>query len=55
MHVYVWEQTVSLIYRTDHWMLTKLGREEVLMALHISRLFDQIRPEVDPGWAKIGQ
>ena len=35
MHVYVWEQTGSLFYRTDQWMLTKLGREEVLRAQHM--------------------
>ena len=35
MHVYVWEQRVSLFYRTDQWMLTKLSREEVLMVLHM--------------------
>ena len=31
MHVYVWEHIVSLYYRTALWMLTKLGRDEVLM------------------------
>ena len=27
--------THSLSYRTDWWMLTKLGRDEVIMALHM--------------------
>ena len=37
-------------------MLTKLGRDEVIMALHVYRLFGQIYPEVDPGQRKkIGQ
>ena len=31
MHVYVWEHIVSLSYRTDRWIFTKLGRDEVLM------------------------
>ena len=35
MHVYVWEHIVSLYYRTAKWMLTKLGRDEVLMARHM--------------------
>ena len=35
MHVYVWEHIVSLSYRTDWWMLTKLGRDEVDMALRM--------------------
>ena len=34
MHVYVLEHIVSLCYRTPLWMFTKLGRDEVLMALH---------------------
>ena len=28
--------THGLSYRTDGWMLTKLGRDEVIMALHMS-------------------
>ena len=48
MHVYVWEHIVSLFYRTDRWMFTKLGREEVLMTLPLG----QIRPGSDPGWSK---
>ena len=35
MHVYVWEHIVSLYYRTAEWMFTKLGRDMVLMALHM--------------------
>ena len=31
MHVYVLEHIVSLTYRTDRWIFTKLGRAEVLM------------------------
>ena len=31
MHVYVWEHIVSLYYRTASWMLTKLGRNKVLI------------------------
>ena len=33
MHVYmyIWEHIVSLSYRTDWWIFTKLGRDEVLM------------------------
>ena len=33
MQVYVWEHSLS--YRTDWWMLTKLGRDEVIMTLHV--------------------
>ena len=31
MHVYVLEHKVSLSYRRDWWIFTKLGRDEVLM------------------------
>ena len=31
MHVYVLEHIVSLSYRTNRWIFTKLGRDEVLM------------------------
>ena len=31
MHVYVWEHIISLYYRTASWMLTKLGRNKVLI------------------------
>ena len=37
MHVYVWEHIASLYYRTAKWMLTKLGRDEVLMAPHMHK------------------
>ena len=48
MHVYIWEHMLRLFYRTNQWMFTKLGREGVLTALHVFRLFYQI----DPGWGK---
>ena len=35
MHVYVWEHIVRLYYRTAEWMFTKLGRDEMLMTLHM--------------------
>ena len=35
MHVYVWEHIFSLHYRTALWMLTNLGRDEVLMVPHV--------------------
>ena len=31
MHVYVWEHIVSLSYRTNRWIFTKLGSDEVLI------------------------
>ena len=31
MHVYVWEYIVSLSYRSNRWILMKLGRDELLM------------------------
>ena len=34
-HVYVWEHKVSLNYRIIWWMLTKLGRDKVLVTSHI--------------------
>ena len=37
MHVYVWEHIVSLYYRTAKWMLTTLGRDEVIMARHLHK------------------
>ena len=37
MHVYVWEHIASLYYRTAKWMLTKLDRDEVLMARHMHK------------------
>ena len=39
MHVYVWEHIASLYYRTALLMFTKIGRDEVLMARHISKNF----------------
>ena len=33
MHVYVWDHSLS--YRTDWLMLTKYGRDEEIMALHM--------------------
>ena len=35
MHVFVSEHIGSLSYRTDWWLLTKLRRDEVIMALHM--------------------
>ena len=35
MHVNVWEHIASLYYRTSQWMFMKLGRDEVLMVLHM--------------------
>ena len=57
MHVYVWEHTViAVFYRIARWMLTKLGRDEVLMApqmrLEVSVISTQGRIK---GRAKIGQ
>ena len=57
MHVYVLEQIVSLCYRTAWRIFTKLGRDEVLMALHLwLDFFGNPPPQ---GWiqggAKIGQ
>ena len=34
MHVYVWEQIVSPYYRSAWLIFTKIGRDEVIMALH---------------------
>ena len=31
MHVYIWGHVVSICYRTDLWIFTKLGMDEVLM------------------------
>ena len=52
MHVYVWEQAVSLFYRTDQWILMKLGREELLMALHMHLGFST---KSDQRWIQVGQ
>ena len=35
MHVYTFENIVSLYYRTAEWMVTKLSRDEVIMAPHM--------------------
>ena len=55
MHVYLWEDIVSLSYRTDLWILTKLGRDVVLMIPYkcccFSTRFVQGRIQ---GGAKIG-
>ena len=37
IHVYVWEHIASLYYRTALWIITKLGRDEVLMAWHMHK------------------
>ena len=52
MHIYVWEHTVSLFSRTDQWMLTKLGREEVLIALQMYLGFSA---RFDQRWIKMEQ
>ena len=44
MHVYVLNYIVSLCYRTTWWMFTKLGRVEVLVALHLWLDFGQTLP-----------
>ena len=41
---YVLEHIVSLSYRTAQWMLTKLGRDEILMAPHLCLGFQQTPP-----------
>ena len=48
--------THSLFYRTDWWMLTKLGRDEVIMALHMHLGFSaRFTKKLIKGGAKIGQ
>ena len=37
MQVYVWEHMISLYYRTARWIFTKLGNDEVFMAVHIGK------------------
>ena len=39
MHVYVFEHIGSLSYRTDRWIFTKLGRDEVFMVPYKCRCF----------------
>ena len=56
MHVYVWEQKVSLHYRTTWWMFTKLDRDEVLMVPLLCLGFSANSAQGwIQGWAKIGQ
>ena len=54
MHVYVWDYTVSLYYRSAWWTFTctKLGRDKEIMARTYVRCFGQIRLGADPGWDK---
>ena len=54
--MYIYMGTHSLSYRTYWWMLTKLGRDEVIMALHM-RLGFSARPARRwiQGCAKISQ
>ena len=56
VRVYVLKHIVSLCYRTARWMFTKLGKDEVLMALHVWLDFSANPAQ---GWiqggAKIGQ
>ena len=55
MHVCEWEHIVSLYYRTAQWMLTKLGRDEMLMVPYKCYCFrpDPSRGRIQGG-AKIG-
>ena len=56
MHVYVLDHIVSLCNRIARWMFTKLGRDEVLMALHLwlDNLANPAQGWIQGG-AKIGQ
>ena len=45
--MYMYGNTVSLYYRTAQWMFTKLGRDEVIMALHIGLGFVADPPRVE--------
>ena len=48
--------THSLSYRTDWWLLTKLGRDEVIMALHMRLGFSaRFAQRWIRGCAKVGQ
>ena len=51
MHVYVLEHVVSLSYRTDRWILMKLGRHVVLMVPHLCLNFSANSAQ---GWIKGG-
>ena len=52
MYVYVWEHIVSLYYRTTEWMFMKLGRDEVLMALHMHK---DVLPHLPKGGSRARQ
>ena len=52
MHVYVWEHIFRLYYRTAKWMFTKLGRDEVLMAVPCIKMF---RPYLPRGGSRMRQ
>ena len=57
MFVYIWEYIAfPNSYRTDWWILTKLGRDEVIMALHMrSGFFARSAQRWIQGGTKIGQ
>ena len=52
MHVYVWEHIFNLYYRTDQWMFTNVGRDEVLMVPYKCCFF---RPYISRGGSMVGQ
>ena len=56
MHVYVWEHIVSLYYRTDRWILTKLGGDEELIVPYKCCYFlaKSVQGRIQ-GRAKVGQ
>ena len=55
MYIYILEHIVSLSYRTDKWIFTKLGRDEVLMVLYKCCCFSatSVQGRIQGG-AKIG-
>ena len=55
MHVYISEHIVSLSYRTDLWIFTKLGKDEVLMVPYKCYCFSarSVQGRIQGG-AKIG-
>ena len=64
MHVYVWEHihVVSLPYRTNQWIFTKLGRDEVLMVPYNRDLYRSLltsgvvfRPDPSRGGSGLGK